>query len=49
MKAIQKLIADGQIEIVGDGERVSTKESSGSLRSRTQGGAKSFRRVQGDR
>ena len=49
LAGVQKLVSDGQIEIVGDGERVSAKKGSEATRSRTKGGAKSFRRVQGDR
>lgn len=49
LAGFQKLIADGLIELVGDGERVATDKGSGAAKSRTQGGGKSFRRVTGDR
>ena len=49
LAGVQKLIADGQIEVVGDGERVATNKSTGAAKSHTQGGGKSIRRVQGDR
>ena len=45
----QKLVADGIIELVGDGERVTADKGAGTAKSRSQGGGKSFRRVQGDR
>jgi hypothetical protein len=49
LAGFQKLIADGQIELLGDGERVATHDGPGVTRSRTRGGSKSFRRSQGDR
>ena len=49
LAGFQKLIADEQIELVGDGERVAASKGSGVAKSRTQGGGKSMRRVQGDR
>jgi hypothetical protein len=45
----QKLVADEIIELVGDGERVAADKGAGTAKSRSQGGGKSFRRVQGDR
>ena len=45
----QKLVADDVIELVGDGERVSSSKGSSAEKSRSQGGGKSFRRSQGDR
>jgi hypothetical protein len=49
LAGFQKLISDGLIEMVGDGERVATNKGPEASKSRTKGGAKSFRRVQGDR
>lgn len=46
---IQKLVADGVIEILGEGEKLTGSTDSGGAKRRTQGGAKSIRRAQGDR
>ena len=45
----QKLIADGQIELVGDGGKVATGNGPGVTKSSTKGGSHTFRRSQGDR
>jgi hypothetical protein len=49
LAGFQKLIADGHIELVGDGGKVATSNGPGVTKSRTRGGSKSFRRSQGDR
>jgi hypothetical protein len=49
LAAFQKLIDDGQIELVGDGGKVDTSKGPEVGRSRTRGGSKSIRRSQGDR
>ena len=47
--AVQKLVAEGLIEILGDGEGVAGTRDSGMGGKQTQGNTKSFRRGQGDR
>ena len=49
LAGFQKLIADGQIELVGDGGKVATNDGPGVTKSSTKGGSKTFRRSQGDR
>lgn len=49
LAAVKKLVADEIIELVGDGQRVASSKGSGTAKSHSQGGGKSFRRVQGDR
>lgn len=49
LAGIQKLIEEGQIEVIGEGERVTTNKGPGTAKSNTQGGGKAFRRVTGDR
>jgi hypothetical protein len=46
---MQKLIKDGSIEILGDGERVIGTKGPGGVHEETHGSTKSFRRGQGDR
>ena len=46
---VEKLVADGSIEILGKGERVNGPRGSETAQARSQGGAKSFRRGTGDR
>ena len=47
--AVQKLVEDGSIEILGEGQNVAGTKSSGSARKQTQQNVKSFRRGTGDR
>ena len=47
--SIQKLVADGSIEILGSGDSVAGKKGSAVTRAQTQGNTKSFRRGSGDR
>ena len=46
---MQKLVEDGLIEILGEGERVSGIKDSGGGQKQSRAGIKSFRRGQGDR
>jgi hypothetical protein len=46
---MQKLIKDGSIEILGEGERVVGTKGPGTVHEETHGSGKSFRRGQGDR
>jgi hypothetical protein len=46
---IQKLVADGVIEILGEGEKPTGPTESGGGQRRTKDGTKSIRRAQGDR
>ncbi|RKZ06506.1 hypothetical protein DRQ53_08255 [bacterium] len=46
---LQKLVTEGSIEILGEGEQVTGAEKRGVAREKTSGGPKSFRRGTGDR
>ena len=47
--SMQKLLKEGSIEILGDGEKVTGTKGPGVARERSQRSTKSFRRGQGDR
>ena len=47
--ALQKLVADGSVEILGAGQRSTGTRGQGGARKQKHGGMKSFRRGQGDR
>ena len=46
---LQKLVADGSVEILGEGQRPTATKGQGDARKQKPGGMKSFRRGQGDR
>jgi hypothetical protein len=46
---MQKLVTEGSIEILAEGERVTGTKGPGVTHEETHGSAKSFRRGQGDR
>ena len=47
--AVQKLVEEGSIELLGEGERPTGSRGPGAARTETHGSGKTFRRGQGDR